>query len=194
MDLKLSMIEYVVFDEADRLFEMGFAEQLHEILHRLPESKQTLLFSATLPKLLVDFAKAGLQDPTLVRLDVDTKLSEQLRTVFLQVRPDDKLSALLFLLQNVISNDQQTVVFTATKHHVEYIKEILVQTGIGATYIYSSLDPTARKINAAKFSNRTVQVLVVTDVAARGIDIPMLDNVINYHFPAKPKLFVHRVG
>jgi ATP-dependent RNA helicase DDX54/DBP10 len=59
MDLKLSMIEYVVFDEADRLFEMGFAEQLHEILHRLPESKQTLLFSATLPKLLVDFAKAG---------------------------------------------------------------------------------------------------------------------------------------
>jgi ATP-dependent RNA helicase DDX54/DBP10 len=136
----------------------------------------------------------GLQDPTLVRLDVDTKLSEQLRTVFLQVRPDDKLSALLFLLQNVISNDQQTVVFTATKHHVEYIKEILVQTGIGATYIYSSLDPTARKINAAKFSNRTVQVLVVTDVAARGIDIPMLDNVINYHFPAKPKLFVHRVG
>ncbi|XP_062521033.1 ATP-dependent RNA helicase DDX54-like [Corticium candelabrum] len=194
MDLKLSLIEYVVFDEADRLFEMGFSEQLHEIIHRLPEAKQTLLFSATLPKLLIDFAKAGLHDPTLVRLDVDTKLSDQLKTAFLHMRPDDKLASLLYLLHNVIRSDQQTVVFTATKHHVEYIKEIVSQSGISTTYIYSSLDPTARKINAAKFTNKTANVLIVTDVAARGIDIPMLDNVVNYHFPAKPKLFVHRVG
>lgn len=79
MNLKLSAVQYVVFDEADRLFEMGFAEQLQEIIKRLPENRQTLLFSATLPKLLVDFARAGLKDPTLIRLDVDTKISEKLQ-------------------------------------------------------------------------------------------------------------------
>lgn len=78
MDLDLRSIEYVVFDEADRLFEMGFAVQLHEILSRLPANRQTLLFSATLPKMLVDFAKAGLQEPTLIRLDADTKISKDL--------------------------------------------------------------------------------------------------------------------
>lgn len=72
--------------------------------------------------------------------------------------------------------------------------QILNTAGISNTYIYSNLDPTARKINAAKFSSNKARVLVVTDVAARGIDIPQLDNVINYNFPAKSKLFVHRVG
>lgn len=79
MELRLSAMEYVVFDEADRLFEMGFAAQLTDILRRLPAGRQTLLFSATLPRMLVDFAKAGLQDPELVRLDVDSKLSEKLK-------------------------------------------------------------------------------------------------------------------
>lgn len=72
--------------------------------------------------------------------------------------------------------------------------QILQKAEISCTYIYSSLDPTARKISIAKFQNRKVSVMVVTDLAARGIDIPLLDNVINYHFPAKAKLFVHRVG
>lgn len=75
-----------------------------------------------------------------------------------------------------------------------FLLQILDKAGISNTYIYSNLDPSARKINAAKFQKKKVNVLVVTDVAARGIDIPHLDNVINYHFPAKSKLFVHRVG
>ena len=85
MGLKLDSVEYVVFDEADRLFEMGLGEQLREILARLPDTRQTLLFSATLPRLLVDFAKAGLAEPTLVRLDVESKVPETLRLAFLQV-------------------------------------------------------------------------------------------------------------
>lgn len=79
MDLALSAVEYVVFDECDRLFEMGFQEQIQELIGRLPAKRQTCLFSATLPKLLLEFAQAGLTDPTLVRLDVETKLSENLR-------------------------------------------------------------------------------------------------------------------
>ncbi|XP_073251857.1 ATP-dependent RNA helicase DDX54-like [Porites lutea] len=194
MDLKLTSVEYVVFDEADRLFEMGFAQQLHEIIHRLPDSRQTLLFSATLPKLLVEFTKAGLTDPVLIRLDVDSKLSEQLKLAFFSLRSDDKPALLLHILQNLIKQSEQTLIFTATKHHVEYLKELLDAAGIESSYVYSTLDQAARKINIGKFQHKKTNVMVVTDVAARGIDIPMLDNVINYNFPAKPKLFIHRVG
>ncbi|NXA37996.1 DDX54 helicase, partial [Eudromia elegans] len=202
MNLKLQSVEYVVFDEADRLFEMGFAEQLQEIIARLPESHQTVLFSATLPKLLVEFARAGLTEPMLIRLDVESKLSEQLKLAFFHVRGDDKPAVLLHLLRSVVKPQDQTVVFVATKHHTEYLKEassiwrhpLLTAQGIHCTHIYSSLDQTARKINIAKFSHGKCPVLLVTDVAARGLDIPMLDNVINYSFPAKGKLFLHRVG
>ncbi|NXC45882.1 DDX54 helicase, partial [Penelope pileata] len=194
MNLKLHSVEYVVFDEADRLFELGFAEQLQEILARLPGSHQTVLFSATLPKLLVEFARAGLTEPMLIRLDVESKLSEQLKLAFFHVRGDDKAAVLLHLLRSVVKPQDQTVVFVATKHHTEYLKELLTAQGIHCTHIYSSLDQTARKINIAKFSQGKCPVLLVTDVAARGLDIPMLDNVINYSFPAKSKLFLHRVG
>ncbi|NXE38533.1 DDX54 helicase, partial [Ptilorrhoa leucosticta] len=194
MKLKLHTVEYVVFDEADRLFEMGFAEQLQEIIARLPDCHQTMLFSATLPKLLVEFARAGLTEPMLIRLDVESKLSEQLKLAFFHVRGDNKPAVLLHLLRSVVKPQDQTVVFVATKHHTEYLKELLTAQGIRCTHIYSSLDQTARKINIAKFSQGKCPVLLVTDVAARGLDIPMLDNVINFSFPAKAKLFLHRVG
>ncbi|MEQ2259956.1 ATP-dependent RNA helicase ddx54 [Xenotaenia resolanae] len=194
MNLKLRSVEYVVFDEADRLFEMGFAEQLQEIIRRLPDTRQTLLFSATLPKLLVEFARAGLTEPVLIRLDVDSKLSDQIKLSFFHLRVDDKPALLLHLLRNVAKPQEQTVVFAATKHHVEYLKELLSSEGIECAYIYSALDQTARKINIGKFVHRKAMVLIVTDVAARGIDIPLLDNVINYNFPSKAKLFLHRVG
>ncbi|KAJ8674285.1 hypothetical protein QAD02_005547 [Eretmocerus hayati] len=194
MDMNLQSIEIVVYDEADRLFEMGFGEQINEISNRLPPSRQTLLFSATLPKVLVDFTKAGLRNPLLLRLDVESKLPDQLRLCFITCRPEEKLAVLLCLLKHVVKPESQTVIFVATMHHVEYVHQILDKAGIPNTFIYSNLDHSARKINAAKFQNGKVKVLVVTDVAARGIDIPHLDNVINVNFPAKSKLFVHRVG
>uniref|UniRef100_A0A0P4WQ32 RNA helicase n=1 Tax=Scylla olivacea TaxID=85551 RepID=A0A0P4WQ32_SCYOL len=194
MNLKLTSVEYVVYDEADRLFEMGFEEQLTEIQKRLPETRQTLLFSATLPKMLVEFARAGLTDPVLIRLDTEHVLSENLKMGFFKCNTEDKLGLLYHLLQHVISDQEQTVIFAATKHHVEYLHLALDLAHIPNTYCYSSLDPTARKINIAKFQTKKVRCFLVTDVAARGIDIPMLDNVINFNFPAKPKLFVHRVG
>lgn len=191
----LSTVEYVVFDEADRLFEMGFAEQLHELLALMPSTRQTALFSATLPRSLVDFATAGLCNPLLIRLDADTKLSEDLRNVFLSVQTDSKDSMLLYLLKNVIKTvDQLTIIFAATKHHVEYLQELLKSYGFKVGYIYGSLDQEAREQAISNFRNGIWSILIVTDVAARGIDIPLLDNVINYDFPCKPKLFVHRVG
>ncbi|KAJ3110145.1 ATP-dependent RNA helicase ddx54 [Phlyctochytrium bullatum] len=194
MNLDLKLIEYVVFDEADRLFEMGFAEQLREILHKLPESRQTLLFSATLPRLLVDFAKAGLVDPALIRLDADTKLSPDLQQYFFCIKSEDKEASLLYLLNNVIPKDEATIVFVGTKHLVEYINELAQLSGLSSTYVYGSLDQVARNSHIAKFRAGTAKILIVTDIAARGIDIPLLDNVINYDFPASSKVMVHRCG
>ena len=187
MNLKLNSIEYVVFDEADRLFEMGFKEQLNEILHKLPsENRQTLLFSATLPESLVEFARAGLQNPILIRLDVESKLSENLKLAFFQCRSEDKLSVLIYLLNNVIKavknpadlildeydnkkkSLEQTIIFVATKHHVEFLKSLLDSLGFNASYVYSSLDQTARQINISKFQAKKTSLMIVTDVAARG--------------------------
>lgn len=194
MDFRLNCVEMVIFDEADRLFELGFQEQLNEIIKRLPDDRQTLLFSATMPKQLCEFAKAKLNDPTLVRLDVDFKLSEQLKLAFLHMRMEEKFPALIHLLTEVFEPHQQTMIFVATKHHVELVKEVLLKCHVSCTYAYSSLDQEARKENIRKFRNKTAKVMIATDLAARGIDIPLLDNVVNFNFPAQSKLFVHRVG
>ncbi|KAJ9160925.1 DEAD-domain-containing protein [Coniochaeta hoffmannii] len=227
MHLDLSSIRYVVFDEADRLFEMGFATQLTEILHALPTNRQTLLFSATLPSSLVEFARAGLQDPELVRLDAESKVSPDLQSAFFSVKGGEKEGALLHILHDVIKmptglpegvteqydekpslkrkrdgdrpgrekpTEHSTIVFAATKHHVEYLANLLMQAGFAVSYVYGALDQTARKIQVENFRRGRSNILVVTDVAARGIDIPILANVINYDFPPQPKIFVHRVG
>jgi ATP-dependent RNA helicase DDX54/DBP10 len=164
MDLKLSSIQYIVFDESDRLFEMGFSQQINEIIRRLPDTKQTVMFSATLPGLLVDFAKAGLVDPVLIRLDVDTKIPDTLELKFIFSRPDERYATLLTILRHFIPPTAQTVIFAATQHHVELISMILNQANITNTYVYSNLDPSARKINTAKFTQNKVNVLVVTDI------------------------------
>jgi ATP-dependent RNA helicase DDX54/DBP10 len=236
MNLDLSSIRYVVFDEADRLFEMGFAAQLTEILHGLPSNRQTLLFSATLPKSLVEFARAGLQEPTLIRLDTESKISPDLQNAFFSVKSSEKEGALLYILQDVIKmptgptevaqqrkkedsnarnwknnkrkraemeyavntrespTKHSTIVFAATKHHVDYLYSLLHEAGFAVSYVYGSLDQTARKIQVQNFRTGMSNILVVTDVAARGIDIPILANVINYDFPSQPKIFIHRVG
>jgi len=101
---------------------------------------------------------------------------------------------LLRLLRHLIPSNSQTIVFAATKHHVEYLSDLLTLAEIPVTMIYGALDQTARKINLTNFRTGKAKVLVVTDVAARGIDIPLLDNVINFDFPPSSKVFVHRVG
>lgn len=192
--MSLRTVEYVVFDEADSLFGMGFAEQLHKILLQLSETRQTLLFSATMPSALAEFAKAGLRDPELVRLDLDTKISPDLKMVFFTMRHEEKLAALLYLVREQISSDQQTLIFVSTKHHVEFLNNLFREEGIEPSVSYGDMDQDARKIHISRFRARKTMNLIVTDVAARGLDIPLLDNVVNWDFPAKPKLFIHRVG
>jgi ATP-dependent RNA helicase DDX54/DBP10 len=220
MNLDLKSIQYVVFDEADRLFEMGFETALNEIIHRLPATRQTLLFSATLPKSLVEFSKAGLQNPELVRLDSENKISADLKMAFFSVKQAEKDACLLTLLRDVIkiplratenppSTDKkgkgitkgyvmtaphQTIIFTATKHHVEYLTSLLTTAGYSVSHLYGSLDQGARSQQMELFRRGKTSLLVVTDIAARGIDIPVLENVVNYDFPHGSRVFVHRVG
>jgi ATP-dependent RNA helicase DDX54/DBP10 len=221
MNLDLKSVQNVVFDEADRLFEMGFETAMTEIIHRLPPTRQTALFSATLPKSLVEFAKAGLNDPKLVRLDAESKISPDLRMAFFSIKPAEKEACLLALLRDVIKvplgsaspqksvdkkgkgkaerPDQytaahQTLIFVATKHHVEFVTNLLTTAGFSVSHIYGSLDQAARTFQMDQFRRGVTSILVVTDVAARGIDIPVLENVINYDFPQGARIFVHRVG
>jgi ATP-dependent RNA helicase DDX54/DBP10 len=218
MNLDLKSIQYLVFDEADRLFEMGFETALNELLHRLPASRQSILFSATLPKSLVEFAKAGLQDPKLVRLDAESKISSDLKMAFFSVKKAEKEACLLSLLRDVIkvplgSNvpdddrkkskgkaksqytaPHQTLIFAATKHHIEYLTNLLATVGYSVSHIYGSLDQVARTHQMDQFRRGVTNILVVTDVAARGIDIPVLQNVVNFDFPHGARVFVHRVG
>lgn len=192
--MTLRTVEYVVFDEADSLFERGFADQLHKILLQLSETRQTLLFSATLPSALAEFAKAGLRDPVLVRLDLDTRISPDLKLTFFTLRSEEKVAALLYLVRELISSEQQTLIFVSTKHHVEFLNCLFREEGIDLSVSYGDMDQDARKMHISKFRARKTMLLIVTDVAARGLDIPLLDNVVNWDFPPKPKLFVHRVG
>ncbi|ODV96257.1 hypothetical protein PACTADRAFT_33433 [Pachysolen tannophilus NRRL Y-2460] len=250
MSLDLKTVEYIVFDEADRLFELGFAEQLNELLVALPSSRQSLLFSATLPQSLVDFAKAGLTNPVLVRLDAESKISDNLEMGFFSTKHNEREANLMYILQEVIkmpittdeelkkldeanneadSSDEDvgsdvdeenkkknkknlkrkrkrlppanelpsqysTILFVPTRHHVEYITRLLKLAGYASSYIYGSLDQYARKKQLINFRTSLTNILVVTDVAARGIDIPILANVINYSLPASSKIFIHRVG
>ena len=113
---------------------------------------------------------------------------------FLCCRTEEKIGALIYLLSTFIEEGKMTIVFTATRHHVEYLQEILRLAGVEALPIYGNMDQSARKINLNRFRKGYPSILIVTDVAARGIDIPLLDNVINFDFPGKPKLFIHRVG
>ena len=202
-DFQLNGCQMCILDEADRLLEMGFAMQIRQIARSLPESCQKVLLSATMPKILVEFTKSGFAvDPAVVRLDQEASVSEELRIAFITCRSMDKDAALLHILHH-IRDDQQahsdsrtglTLIFAATRHHVEYITTLLEASGISSTMIYGTLDQEARKANLASFRNGQKPVLVVTDVAARGIDVPLIDHVIHYHFPPSPKLFVHRSG
>lgn len=185
------------------LFEMGFELQLREILHRLPTTRHNLLFSATLPTSLAEFAKAGLNNPAFIRLDTEHRISPDLELAFLSVKPGEKEAALLVVLREAIgirnagaiSDDSpRAIIFASTKHHVEYLSTLLRAANYRTSYIYGSLDQVARQQQLRHFREGETEVLVVTDVAARGLDIPTMGHVINFDFPSGVRVFVHRVG
>lgn len=203
-DFDLKDCQICILDEADRLLEMGFAMQLRQISRTLPADRcQKVLLSATMPKLLVEFTKGGFTtDPQMVRLDQEATVSEDLRISFITCRSLEKDAVLLQILYAIQDDTEKhkgtrtglTLIFCATRHHVEYLATLLQASGQKTSMIYGTMDHEARNANLAAFRNGTKPVMVVTDVAARGVDIPFMDHVIHYHFPPTAKLFIHRSG
>lgn len=168
-DFDLKGCQICILDEADRLIEMGFAMQIRLIAKTLPEHCQKLMFSATMPKMLVEFTKGGFAtDPQVVRLDNEATVSEELRIAFITCRSADKDAALLHVVSH-IHEDQKlneatrtglTLIFCATRHHVEYVTALLQASGQAATLVYGTLDQEARKSNIAAFRNGHKPILV----------------------------------
>ena len=207
--LGLGRVSHVVLDEADRLFELGLQPQIVAILQRIPDNAQRALFSATMPTILAEFTDAKLTNPLVIRLDSETKLSPTLRTATFVVRSHEKVAGLLYVVKTLVvpqdnmralradgktQEKQQALVFVESKFQVEYLEELLKLYGYKCHGVHGGMDQEARKDAVADFSKKKVELLVVTDLAARGLDIPLLDNVVNFNFPAQPKLFIHRVG
>ena len=207
-DFTLGGCHLCILDEADRLLEMGFCAQIRQIARHLPTGAcQKVLCSATMPQQLLEFTKSGFcVDPAVVRLDSEATVSDELRIAFITCRSSDKDAALLHVMHHIQQDKEDndnadssartglTLIFCATRHHVEYVTTLLTASGIATSMIYGSLDQQARRENLQAFKSGKTPVLVVTDVAARGIDVPLIDHVIHYHFPPSPKLFVHRSG
>lgn len=202
--LTLSTAESVVFDEADRLFEGTLAVETAALIANLRnkrtetiEDRQTILISATMPHALAEFSRTGLRKClSVVRLDADKGISPTLALAFLSTRGDlYKDAALQVLVRRVLDEGRTLVVFAATHRRVEYLTELLrICITPDVACIHGNMDQIARLDAVSKFRKKNSKVLVVTDVAARGIDLPQLDAVINYDMPATPKLFIHRVG
>ena len=130
----------------------------------------------------------------MVQVDRDSKLSDQLKLHAFVVRSGEKEASLFYILREKVTMNQQTIVFAATKYHVEYLHELCLKGGFSSDYIYGSMDQRSREEKLYRFRKRFCRVLIVTDLAARGIDIPLLENVVHYDFPTKMKLFIHRSG
>ncbi|KAL7065958.1 DEAD/DEAH box helicase family protein [Cryptosporidium serpentis] len=192
--LSLSAICMIVLDEADRLFETGLMPQIDDIIKVIPASRQCILVSATMPTGLASFSRAKLVEPEFIRLDSDHLISDTLKLIFIFTREDDKLATLLYLLRVTIPHNERIMVFCATKHHVEYLAKILTECNINVGSVYGNMDQDARSAQLNSFRRNKTRVMIVTDIAARGLDIPLLENVINFDYPLSAKLFVHRTG
>lgn len=202
--LTLATAETVVFDEADRLFEGTLAVETAALIANLRNKqtetihdRQTILISATMPHALAEFSKTGLRKSlSVVRLDADKGISPTLAVAFLSTRGDiEKDASLLVLIRRITEEERTAVIFAGTHRRVEYLTDLLRRcTNDQVGCVHGHLDQMARQDAVAKFRKKVTKVLVVTDVAARGIDLPDLDAVVNYDVPATPKLFVHRVG
>lgn len=195
--IKLYNVKCLILDEADRLFELGLQPQIVALMKMIPDNAQRALFSATMPSVLAEFTSAGLTNPIVIRLDAEMKLSDKLKQSAFMVRSEEKLGALIYLLKKLIrvgEKEAQALVFVESKHHVDMLELVMQGYMIPCSAIHGQMDQEARRNAVVAFTKKQTSVMIVTDVAARGLDIPLLDYVINFSFPFTPKLFVHRVG
>lgn len=189
--LKLANIDHLIIDEADEMLNMGFIEDLEEIMKHTNADKRTLLFSATMPMRIKDLAKKYMANPEFITVhqQITTNLTEQ---IYYEVRNSEKFEALCRIID--IEEDFYGLIFCRTKNDVDDVTARLVDRGYDADAIHGDISQAQREKTLNKFKNRKNNILVATDVAARGIDVNNLSHVINYSLPQDPESYVHRIG
>jgi ATP-dependent RNA helicase RhlE len=190
--VSLSQLEIFVLDEADRMLDMGFIHDVKRIIKLLPERRQTLFFSATMPPIIMKLAQTILKNPRKVEVTPVSSTAEKIEQSVYFVEKNDKIHLLMHLLKN--PKMDSVLVFTRTKHGADRVVKALARTNIGALAIHGNKSQNARQTALSNFKTRKTRVLVATDIAARGIDVDDLAFVINYELPNIPETYVHRIG
>jgi ATP-dependent RNA helicase RhlE len=190
--LSLSRIEFLVFDEADRMLDLGFSEEISEILGLVPENRRTMLFSATYTPQIRDLAGRMLRDPEHIEVTPGNTAAESIVQKVHLVDRSNKRALLIHLMTQ--EDWTRVLVFARTKHGANKLTEKLAVKGISAAALHSNKSQSFRTRTLAAFKNGKIRVLVATDVAARGLDIHDLPFVVNYDMPGSPEDYVHRIG
>jgi ATP-dependent RNA helicase RhlE len=190
--LNLDYIQFFVLDEADRMLDMGFVNDVKKVIARLPRKRQSLFFSATMPPAIVQLADTILVNPSKVSV---TPVSSTVDTINQSVYFVDKKNKKNLLIEVLKGNTiDRALVFTRTKHGADKVSRDLSRAGILADAIHGNKSQNARQKALSNFKSRLTRVLVATDIAARGIDIDDLSHVINFELPNIPESYVHRIG
>jgi ATP-dependent RNA helicase RhlE len=188
----LSQVEILVLDECDRMLDMGFIHDIRKILAKLPQSRQTLMFSATFSKEIQQLAKTMLKSPTQIEVAARNTAAHQVEQIVHPVDSKRKRELLSYMIG--FHNWQQVLVFTRTKHGANRLAEQLAKDGLKTTAIHGNKSQAARTRALQDFKQGKVRVLVATDVASRGLDIDQLPYVVNFELPHVPEDYVHRIG
>jgi len=190
--LSLKDIEILVLDEADRMLDMGFLRDIKRVLALVPSKRQNLLFSATFSKQIKELASSFLNNPVLVEATPENSTAEKVIQKVYRVDKGKKTEVTIKLISE--GEWHQVLIFTRTKHGANRLAEKLAKKGITSAAIHGNKSQNARTKALSGFKKGTIRVLVATDIAARGLDIPLLPHVVNYELPNVPEDYVHRIG
>ncbi len=190
--IRLQTISIVVLDEADEMLNMGFLEDIETILAEVPETRQTLLFSATMPKRIQDLSQKFLREPEFITVKAKEMTVENIEQQYMEVAEKQKFDVLCRMLD--IHAPELAIIFGRTKRRVDELSEALLKRGYIAEGIHGDLNQAKRDSVIRKFKEATIEVLVATDVAARGIDVSGVTHVYNFDIPQDPESYVHRIG
>lgn len=189
--LDLSQVETLVLDEADRMLDQGFQDQIQQVLNQLPKQRQNLLFSATFNDRITHFTDGLLRDPVIVQCQGLNKAADDVKLLIYEVEQNEKPDMVYYLLAN---NKQQCLVFARTRRNANLVDAYLREKGMSCAAIHSDKSQHLRTQTLQKFKDGEIQILVATDIAARGLDIEQLPLVINFDIPRHAEDYVHRIG